>query len=78
MGGLGAPVLIVAGTRDGHTTPRETEAIFAAALQPKQLWLVPGAAHRDLRDFAKDEYERRISEYFAKYLYSSDTSQFRD
>jgi fermentation-respiration switch protein FrsA (DUF1100 family) len=70
IGGLDAPVFIIAGTRDEHTTPQETEAIFAAALQPKQLWLVPGAAHVDLHDFAKEEYERRILGYFAKYLRS--------
>lgn len=68
MGGLGAPVFVIAGTGDRHTTPQETQAIFAAAQQPKQLWLIPGAAHVDLHDFARDEYERRISDYLAKYL----------
>ena len=70
IGGLDAPVFIIAGTSDEHTTPQESEAIFAAASQPKQLWLVPGAAHVNLHDFAKEEYERRILEYFAKYLRS--------
>jgi len=70
VGGLDAPVFIIAGTRDEHTTPQETEAIFAAALQPKELWLVPGAAHVNLHDFAEEEYERRILEYFATYLRS--------
>jgi len=71
MGGLDAPVFIIAGTRDQHTTPRETEAIYAAASLPKQLWLVPGAAHVNLHDFAREEYERRILEYFARYLRST-------
>ena len=70
MGELGAPVLIVGGTRDQHTTRQETEAIFAAASQPKELWLVAGAAHVDLHDFAKEEYEHRISAHFAKYLHA--------
>lgn len=68
MGALDAPVFVIAGTRDQHTTPQESEAIFAAALPPKQLWLVPGAAHVNLHDFAEQEYERRILQYFAKYL----------
>jgi uncharacterized protein len=82
MGRLGSPVFIVAGTRDEHTTPQETEAIFAAASQPKQFWLVPGAAHENLHDFAKEDYERRILEYFAKYLRSpparGEAGQFRN
>lgn len=68
IGRLDAPVLIVAGARDRHTTPQETRAIFAAAQQPKQIWLISGAAHEDLHDFAKEEYERRILDYFGKYL----------
>lgn len=65
---LDAPVLIAAGTRDQHTTPEETRAIFAAALAPKELWLVPGAAHVDLHAYGGPEYERRILAYFAQYL----------
>jgi uncharacterized protein len=68
IAGLDAPVFIISGSRDEHTTPQETEAIFAAAVQPKQLWLVPGAAHVNLHDFAQEEYERRVLEYFARYL----------
>lgn len=68
MSGLGAPVFIIAGTRDDHTTPQETRAIFAAAAQPKQLWWIQGAAHVDLYEFAGREYEARILEYFAAYL----------
>jgi len=73
MSGLNAPVLIIAGTRDEHTTLPETEAVFAAAVQPKQLWLVPGAAHVDLHQVARKEYERRILDYFGKYLCSPPT-----
>jgi pimeloyl-ACP methyl ester carboxylesterase len=68
MRGLNTPVLIAAGSRDSHTTPQETGAIFAAALPPKQLWLVQGAAHVDLHAFSGQKYERRTLEYFAQYL----------
>ncbi len=68
MSGLEAPVFVIAGTRDDHTTPQETRSIFAAAVHPKQLWWVQGAAHVDLYDFAGKEYASRILEYFAKYL----------
>lgn len=65
---IGAPVLIIAGTADQHTTPQETQAIFDAAAPPKQIWWVPAAAHVNLHHFASGEYERRVLEYFSNYL----------
>ncbi len=65
---IGTPVFIVAGTDDKHTTVQETRAIFDAALAPKEIWLISGAAHVDLHQFATEEYERRVLEYFATHL----------
>ncbi|HEX6862198.1 MAG TPA: alpha/beta fold hydrolase, partial [Thermoanaerobaculia bacterium] len=62
---LGAPVLILAGTKDRHTTMAETRRLFEAAKQPKELWLIEGAAHVDLHGFAGDEYEERVLGFFA-------------
>lgn len=42
---LGCPVLVIAGTADRHTTEAQTRRLFAAAPEPKSLWLVPNAAH---------------------------------
>jgi uncharacterized protein len=72
---LAAPVFVIAGTKDQHTTPPETEAIFSAAAAPKQLWFVPGAGHVDLHAFSKLEYERRILEFFSTYLPPSGLSE---
>jgi fermentation-respiration switch protein FrsA (DUF1100 family) len=44
IGKLRCPVLIVAGTLDRHTTVDDIQALFAAASQPKALWLISGAA----------------------------------
>ena len=57
---LGAPVLIIAGTKDRHTTMAETRRLFEAAKEPKELWLIEGAAHVDLHRFAGGEYEDRV------------------
>jgi uncharacterized protein len=65
---LGAPVLIVAGTEDKHTTLKETERIYAAAREPKQLWAVQGAAHVDLHRFDADQYETRVIEFLHAHL----------
>jgi pimeloyl-ACP methyl ester carboxylesterase len=63
-----APKLFIAGTADRDTTLPESQALFAAAAEPKQLWLVNGAAHVDMHAFAKGEYERRILDFMANNL----------
>ena len=68
IGQLHAPVLIASGTADRHTTPTETEALFAAAHEPKTLWLVQGAAHVDLYDFAPSVYKAKILPFLERYL----------
>lgn len=65
---LGAPVLIASGKNDEHTTWAETERIFAAASQPKDLWRVDGAAHVDLYSYAPEEYEHHVLGFLAKHL----------
>ena len=68
MGSLGAPVLILSGTLDQHTTIEEARAIFAAAHPPKEFWAVEGAAHVNLHSYAKAEYERRVSAFLSAHL----------
>jgi alpha-beta hydrolase superfamily lysophospholipase len=63
-----APVLIAAGSADLHTTLPETERLYAAAAQPKALWIVEGAAHVNLHAYAPEEYERRIGAFLAAHL----------
>lgn len=65
---LRAPVLIVSGSEDMHTTSAETKRIFEAAAEPKQLWLVTGATHQNLHDFASSDYERKIAAFFSDNL----------
>lgn len=55
-----APLLIASGTEDLHTRWPETEALFAAAPQPKDLWPVTGAAHVDLHGFDAAAYQARL------------------
>lgn len=65
---VGCPVFILSGTDDPHTTSEDTAAMFAAATEPKQLWMVDGALHEDLYDFTPDEYEPRLLEFFDQHL----------
>lgn len=65
---LNAPVLIISGTHDRHTTVPEIERLFAAAREPKELWIVPGAGHFNMHDYAGRAYEREVSEFLSHYL----------
>jgi len=62
---LGCPLLVVAGTADRYTTVGDTQRLFGAAREPKELWLVGGAAHVDLLEFAGAAYRERILAFFA-------------
>ena len=65
---LGAPLLLIHGTRDQHTLIGEAKTIFARAAEPKEFWEIKDAAHVDLHRFAGGEYERRVDEFLARYL----------
>jgi fermentation-respiration switch protein FrsA (DUF1100 family) len=67
----GAPLLLIAGSEDRHTTIEESRALFDAAAQPKELWVIEGAAHQSFHRFAGVAYERRVLEFLAKYLGAS-------
>ena len=66
VGKITVPKFFIAGTADRDTTVQETKDLFNAAAEPKQLWLVDGAAHVDLHAVTKDEYEKRVLEFLAK------------
>jgi pimeloyl-ACP methyl ester carboxylesterase len=69
IGDLNAPLLLISGTDDRHTTVAETERLFAAARQPKALWIVPGGGHFNMHAYAGKEYEKRILDFFEHYLH---------
>lgn len=60
IGRLGAPVLIVAGSKDEHTTLEESRELFGTAAEPKSFWVVEGARHQDLLAFDGQGYEQHV------------------
>lgn len=68
MGDLYTPLLLISGTDDRHTTVAETERMFAAAGQPKEIWIVPGGGHFNMHSYAGKEYEARILDFLGWYL----------
>jgi fermentation-respiration switch protein FrsA (DUF1100 family) len=62
------PKLFIAGAKDRHTKLDESRELFAAAGEPKEFWVVEEAAHVDVHQIVKEEYERRILDFFEKRL----------
>jgi fermentation-respiration switch protein FrsA (DUF1100 family) len=65
---LDAPLLLISGTDDRHTKVAETERLFDAARQPKEIWIVPGGGHFNMHAYAGREYEDRISGFLERYM----------
>ncbi|MHC4074077.1 MAG: alpha/beta hydrolase, partial [Planctomycetota bacterium] len=65
---IGAPVLIMAGSHDAHTTLKQSRRLFEAAAQPRELWVLDGATHVDFHQHAGEEYEARVLNFFDRYL----------
>jgi fermentation-respiration switch protein FrsA (DUF1100 family) len=63
-----APLLLIAGAEDRHTTLSDSQRLFEAAPDPKSLWVIPGAAHVDFHRFNPIEYERRILGFLSQTL----------
>jgi len=63
-----APILLMAGEQDRRTTLDQSRALYGAAPEPKELWVVPGATHRDFHRFAPREYERRVLDFLNRTL----------
>jgi fermentation-respiration switch protein FrsA (DUF1100 family) len=62
------PVFVIGGAEDRNTPLEATRRLFAAAREPKVLWIVPGAAHEDFHRFATAEYERRVLEFLSMWV----------
>lgn len=63
------PLLIIHGLADQQVPPDHSRRLFAAAGEPKTLWLVPDAGH-GLSKWERDpaEYERRVVAFFREHL----------
>ncbi|MDN5836626.1 MAG: alpha/beta fold hydrolase [Nitrosospira sp.] len=72
IGNLDAPLLLISGTDDRHTTVAETERLFDAARQPKALWIVSGGGHFNMHAYAGKEYEDRILDFLERYMRERD------
>ncbi len=52
--------MVAAGSRDEHTTLAESQELFGAAAEPKQIWIVEGAKHQDFFRYDPKGYEEHV------------------
>ncbi|MEQ1920121.1 MAG: alpha/beta hydrolase, partial [Elusimicrobiota bacterium] len=62
------PLFVIGGERDSLMTPEDVTLVFAAAREPKQLWMVPEASHTMCREAAGTEYDTRLLEFYSRHL----------
>lgn len=63
---LRCPIFIISGARDDRTWPQDTERLFEAARQPKELWMLDDAGHEDLFRYAG--YQDKVSAFLKHHL----------
>ena len=68
VGILKMPKFFIAGADDLQTTAAESKALFATAAEPKEFWLIEGAAHVDMHTFNRPEYEKRVLAFLKPHL----------
>ncbi|MBI5748674.1 MAG: alpha/beta fold hydrolase [Nitrospinae bacterium] len=62
------PIFIIGGEGDTQMPATDAEELFKNAREPKSLWIVKGASHGGTVISAGREYEKRLIEFFDKYL----------
>ena len=62
------PLLIIQGGADPYVPASEAKRLFAAAGDPKELWLVPEAGHRAVDQIQPEAYHARVVGFFEKEL----------
>jgi fermentation-respiration switch protein FrsA (DUF1100 family) len=73
LGAIARPVLIIGGTADTSIPASMPRALFQAAHEPKELWLVDGADHGFERATAgPDIFDERVRIFLDKALLGKD------
>jgi fermentation-respiration switch protein FrsA (DUF1100 family) len=62
------PLLLIFGEQDVIVPKSEVDLLFARAGEPKEVWRVPEAAHRNIHTLQPDEYRRKILAFFKTHL----------
>lgn len=66
------PLLLIHGERDVFISTQEILALYRSAGEPKELWIVPGANHRNADELYPEEYREKVIGFFERYLGGSE------
>ena len=58
------PLLLIYGERDPFAPRAEVELLYRRAGEPKEIWRVPQAAHREIQTLEPDAYRERLTRFF--------------
>lgn len=61
-----APVLLLTGTEDPHATPDEVRQLYECCREPRELWLVQNAKHKDVFEVGGSAYQERVLDFLAR------------
>jgi fermentation-respiration switch protein FrsA (DUF1100 family) len=75
IGYVPVPVLIIHGTDDEIIPADMARRVFAAASEPKELYLIPGSHHNDTYLVGGPEYIRRLRDFIDKAAKSAPQAQ---
>jgi alpha-beta hydrolase superfamily lysophospholipase len=62
------PILFMHGTDDSMIASAQSEALYARAGEPKEIWIVEGGRHAALWNADPAEWERRVNAFLARHL----------
>ncbi len=58
------PVLIMHGEADADVPVEQAYRLYDTAHEPKEIWVVAGARHREIEQVAEEEYRHRVIAFF--------------
>lgn len=62
------PLLIIHAERDPYVSTDDARRLYERAGEPKELWIAPGAGHRQVDEKYPDEYRKRVLAFFDRHL----------
>lgn len=62
------PILFIHGEDDRFISPENSRRLYAAAGDPKELYILPGVGHIDVLEQNSDEFVQRFAGFFDGYL----------
>jgi fermentation-respiration switch protein FrsA (DUF1100 family) len=67
-------LLFIHGAQDPYVSEEDVRRLYEAAGEPKELWIVAEAGHRQVDQIRPEEYNQRVLGFFDRYLASEGAS----